>query len=168
MAFHRLVAATYFGAPLGFDKLNDPVGGGSGTGIATPADAGAKSGGTYDGVYFLAGSDPLTSFNVNRGHRALAENTDFLDDLMRRDIAVTVRDSISSGHGGSATHALDGSTDNVHVGSTTLGVVPLSELFSVTDLAEEAPIFVNGNKVVVTGIAPDNRGVGDGDRKSVA
>lgn len=162
--FHRLADATYFGGPLlaGFDKLNDPTGGGSGTGIATPSDTGAKSGGTYDGVYFVAAGETANSFNVNRGMRALAENTDFLDDLMRRDIAVTVRDSVSAGHGGSSTHDLDGSTDNIYVGSSALGAPPLIELFSVTDPNDEAPIFVSGQKVVVTSISPDNRGVGAG------
>jgi hypothetical protein len=161
--FHRLVDATYFGGPLlpGVDKLNDPVGGGSGTGVATPVDSAAKTGGTYDGVYFVAGGEQANAFNTNRGMQALGENTDELDDLMHRDIAASTRDDVSSGHGGSSTHAIDGSVDNTHVGSPTLGVVPFTQLFSVTD-DNDAPIFVNNNKVVVTGIAPDNRGAGDG------
>lgn len=92
--FHRLVVPTYNGGlPAGYDLVNDPTHPSvAGAGVAAFAD-GKKSGGPNDGTYFTAFGEDATSHNANRGLLALAENTDFLDNLLRRDLAITARTS---------------------------------------------------------------------------
>ncbi len=92
MAFHRLVTPTYYGGlPGGYDYINtptDPSVGGSGT----PAFMdGKKSGGPNDGTYLVAFGEDATSADANRGLKALAENTDLLDNLLRRDLALSAQ-----------------------------------------------------------------------------
>lgn len=90
MAFHRLVVPTYFGGlPGGYDYINNPPLNGD-PGAASFTD-GKKSSGPNQGTYFVAFGEDATSTFTNRGMAALAENTDILDNLMRRDIAVTAR-----------------------------------------------------------------------------
>lgn len=90
MAFHRLVVPTYFGGlPGGYDYINDPALNGD-PGAAAAAD-GKKGSGPNQGTYFVAFGEDATSNDANRGVKALAENTDTLDNLLRRDIAVTER-----------------------------------------------------------------------------
>lgn len=83
MSFHRLTVPIYEGGlpAVDYDYINNEVSG-------TPAGAGgAKSGGPNVGTYYVAFGEDATSENSNRAHEALAENTDFLDDLMRADLA---------------------------------------------------------------------------------
>lgn len=155
MPFHRLTSASYFGAPL-FDKLNDPVGGGSGVGIATPADTGAKVGGVYDGVYFLAGQETLTSFNINRGMHALAENTDFLDDVVHGDlVTITFASALSAGD---ASITVSGAVTNVFVGN---GGESAASLFVLIN-DNLSPIYdpATGNRIVVASITGATLGTG--------
>lgn len=90
MAFHRLVVPSYFGGlPGGYDYINtptDPTVGGTG---APASMDGKKAGGPNDGTYMQAFGEDATSNFVNRPIKALAENTDILDNLMRRDLAIT-------------------------------------------------------------------------------
>lgn len=88
MAFHRYVTPTY-PSPPAFDLINVTSGGTGGGGSAN-AD-GAKIGGPNVGTFFVAFGEDSTSSNANRGLRALAQNTDALDDLFNRPIAVPVR-----------------------------------------------------------------------------
>lgn len=83
MAFHRLGVPTYFGGlPAGYDYVNNALSG-------TPAMFdGAKANGPNIGTYFVAFGEDGTSKDENRPHQALSENTDFLDDLLHRDLAV--------------------------------------------------------------------------------
>src|ERR1700735_944084 len=92
MPFHRLTVPSYFGGlPAGYDYANNAVSG-------TPANAdGAKVGGPNAGTYFIGFGEDATSADANRPAQALAPNTDFLDDLTRRDRALPVRSSDGTG-----------------------------------------------------------------------
>lgn len=90
MPFHRLVVPTYYGGlPGGYDYINTPSLNGD-PGAAAFADA-KKGSGPNQGTYFVAFGEDATSADANRGLKALSENTDFLDNLLRRDIALTSR-----------------------------------------------------------------------------
>ena len=151
--YHRLAVPSYFipgGGPLlpGHDLLNDPVAGGSGTGIPSPADTADKVGGTYDGTYFIAEGENANAFDLNRPVYALGLNTDVLDNLFHKDLATPTSSDFTAGGGGAASANLNGSVTNIYVGSI---VYPVGELFVVLD-QNEKPIFVNGAKVVVSSI----------------
>jgi len=86
--FHRLAVPTYFGGlPGGYDYINNPPLNGD-PGVASFTD-GKKSSGPNQGTYLVAFGEDATSTFTNRGLAALAENTDILDNLMRRDLAIT-------------------------------------------------------------------------------
>jgi hypothetical protein len=90
MAFHRYSVPSYFGGlPGGYDYINDPVTNGD-AGVAAFAD-GKKASGTNAGTYFIAFGEDATSSDVNRPAKALAQNTDIIDDLLHRDLALTTR-----------------------------------------------------------------------------
>lgn len=92
MTFHRLSTPTYFGGLLsGYDYVNNPPANGD-AGVAAFAD-GKKASGVNAGTYWVAFGEDGTSNDVNRGFHALAENTDILDNLLRRDLALTARTS---------------------------------------------------------------------------
>lgn len=85
MPLHRLTVPSYTGGlPGTHDYINDPATNGD-PGTAAPADN-KKSSGVNQGTYFVAFSENATSSNTNRGLKALAQNTDFLDDAIHRDI----------------------------------------------------------------------------------
>jgi hypothetical protein len=90
MPFHRYSVPSYYGGlPGGYDYINDPVTNGD-AGVAAFADS-KKASGTNAGTYFVAFNEDATSSDVNRPAKALAQNTDALDDLLRRDLALTSR-----------------------------------------------------------------------------
>jgi hypothetical protein len=90
MAFHRLVVPTYYGGlPGGYDYINSPSLNGD-PGSDAFADS-KKGSGPNQGTYFVAFGEDATSADANRGFKALSENTDFLDNLLHRDIAITSR-----------------------------------------------------------------------------
>lgn len=76
--------------PAGYDYINnDPTSAsGSASGERAVANSGPKVSGFNSGTYFLAWRDSGLSANVNRPLEALAENTDHLDNLLRRRQAV--------------------------------------------------------------------------------
>lgn len=77
MGFHRLVVPVYAGGLRGGDDyINNAV-----AGTPAPAD-GALGAGLYAGSYFFAQSDQVTGTALNRGLKALAANTDFLDNAI--------------------------------------------------------------------------------------
>ncbi len=82
MAFHRLVAPTYFGGlPAGYDYINNPALNGD---VGVPAGVdGKKATGPNEGSYFATTTEPANSTNQNRPNSALAENCDELDDILR-------------------------------------------------------------------------------------
>lgn len=91
MAFHRLTVnpAGYDAFPGGYDFINDPAANGD-AGVPANAD-GKKAGGPNDGTYFVGFGEDATSSDANRGFKALAQNTDELDNSMRRPLAVPTR-----------------------------------------------------------------------------
>jgi len=97
--FHRYVTPAYY-SPETYDLINVVSGGVGGGDGSAPADV-AKSGGPNDGTYFVAFGEDATSLNTNRMAKALAENTDLLDDYISRDLATPyLTDVLSSGAGG--------------------------------------------------------------------
>jgi hypothetical protein len=107
--FHRLVTPTYHGGlPISHDLIND----------GTPSDAPtspqqADPGSPNTGSYFVCFSEDASSANANRPHQALAENTDFLDDVIHRDLAVPVIKTVVIGGGGSDNFPITG---DIYVG----------------------------------------------------
>lgn len=93
--FHRFVDPTYnllgsdaFPGTIGgdtYDRVNVTSGGIGGPGGAANAD-GAKGSGVNVGTYFVAFGEDGTSQNTNRGLRALSENTDAIDHILRTNI----------------------------------------------------------------------------------
>jgi hypothetical protein len=89
--FHRLVAPTYHGGlPGAYDYINDPANN-TPPDPGAPAPADGKKGGTPPtspnaGTYFIAFGEDARAENVNRVAQALAQNTDYLDDLLHRDL----------------------------------------------------------------------------------
>ena len=97
MPLHRYKYPTYFGGLPGTHDLINVVSEGTGLGdgsaIVSPQKAGPHP---NAGTYFVAfGEDGLSS-NVNRGLKAVAENTDFLDDIVHADQTIpTVGTSVT-------------------------------------------------------------------------
>jgi hypothetical protein len=141
MAFHRLVLPVYpfTPAPLlpaGYDWVNNlPA-----SPAQAPADS-AKVGGVFNGSYFIDfGEDAISNYG-NRAHKALAENTDYLDDILNSSVPrVTKTDGVAAVPTGSVVLAGD-----IFVGE--LGTPPTSEsarrLISVVN-------SVTGNELVST------------------
>lgn len=151
MAFHRFVTPTYFGGLPGGYTLINVTSGGVGAGGSAFAD-GAKVGGPNVGTYFVAFGEDATSSNANRGMRALAENTDGLDDLMRRDLAAPLRtNDVTAGPPVSSIVLPTGTFLGV-VGYTT-STADLNRLFEITDGSDNEIIQqASGAKVQVTSV----------------
>jgi hypothetical protein len=95
MTVHRFADPTYdFGGGSfpgslfgqAYDRIN-VVSGGIGAGGSAPAEPKKPVPHVNAGTYFVAFGEDGTSANTNRGFKALAENTDFLDDVVHRDLA---------------------------------------------------------------------------------
>lgn len=150
MVFHRLNVPTYTGGlPVGYDLINDPthvsVGG---AGVAAFAD-GIKSGGPNDGSYFVAFGEDATSSFANRGLKALAENTDLLDDLLHRDIAVTARTADVVAGGAVSSVVISGDVFVGESGSPN-NADQRARLVSALDANDNEIIDSNGDTVVVS------------------
>lgn len=89
MPLHRYVTPTYFGGlPVTHDLINVTSGGigaGDGSSLVAPQKPGPHP---NAGTYFVAFGEDATSGNTNRGLKALAENTDFLDDIVHADQSI--------------------------------------------------------------------------------
>jgi hypothetical protein len=153
MTFHRYVAPTYYG-PTGIDYLNDPVANGFSLSVPVVVDS-RKSGGPNEGIYLVAFGEDASSANANRGLKALAENTDALDDMLHRSLAVPSRS-------GNVTAGAPVSSIilplNTFVGDS--GGYSLDRLFSILDSNGNEIIDASGVKVVVASITGAT--VGDG------
>ncbi len=148
---HRLTVPSYFGGlPGGYDYINNAISG-------TPAFAdGQKAGGPNAGTYFVAFGEDATSADANRANQALAQNTDFLDDLFHRDLAqVTVTANV--GPTGSPTPSITLVGPGIFLGISVF--TPLTELFQITD-ANDNDIEVSGVKVRVASISGGSVGGG--------
>jgi flavin reductase (DIM6/NTAB) family NADH-FMN oxidoreductase RutF len=143
--FHRLVAPTYTGGlPATHDFANDPASNSPpGAGVPAPAD-GMKSGGPNDGVYFVAFGEDATANDVNRVSKALAENTDFLDNVIHRDLATPVIVTGLASGGGISSFVITG---DVYVGDSVsyddnyhrLRLVPLLDDNGAPIIIETSP-----------------------------
>lgn len=166
--FHRFVDPSYANAPVlgvgpattAFDGILynrfNVTSGGTGGGGSAFMDAN-KGAGPNVGTYAVAFGEDASSSNANRGLRALAENTDYLDDLFHRDIALPITTSTTvSGVGGDTSIVLPAET---FVGDTL--TYPLEMLFAVVDdLDREIMNAGTGTKVTVSTIAGAT--IGDG------
>ena len=89
MPVHRYITPTYFGGlPVTHDLINVTSGGigaSDGSALVAPKKPAPHP---NQGTYFVAFGEDATSQQANRGFKALAENTDFLDDVVHRDLAV--------------------------------------------------------------------------------
>ena len=111
--FHRLSpvpyfvseAATEYTLPTGYDFINNPVQDGYTDGLPAAA-AGMKLRGPNQGTYFVAFGEDAIGLYTNRPAQALSTNTDYLDNLMHRDVAVPVMHSFTIPTGGSQTVTL--------------------------------------------------------------
>lgn len=89
MPFHRLNDPTYPGGiPATHDRINDPGANGDAGSPALADGKFSRTGHPNDGTYFVPFQDDGTSETANRPHKALAENTDFLDDAVSGALAV--------------------------------------------------------------------------------
>lgn len=154
MGFHRNVTPTYPGGlPAGYDYFNNPFLNGD-PGAAAPAD-GKKSSGPNEGTYMAAFGEDATSSNLNRGLKALSENTDILDDYTRAGQPVMRFTNIAGG--GSPVSSVVLSVSNVYVGSpsdappTANDQATRNRLFKVVD-QNDNEIEVSGVTVVVTAV----------------
>lgn len=143
--FHRLVAPTYAGGlPVGYDYINDPVANGD---SGVPAFVGVKKvGGPNDGTWLVAFGEDGTSENANRGLAALAENTDYIDDILHKDLALTVRTNNATASGTVASVVITG---EVYVGAfgTTNNQEQRNRLISVLDANDNEIIDAAGATV---------------------
>lgn len=91
MPFHRYITPTYFGGLPGTHDLINVISGGVGSGDGSaPVNPAKPAPHPNEGTYFVAFGENATSANANRGFAALAENTDFIDDVLHRDQVIPV------------------------------------------------------------------------------
>ena len=104
MPFHRFQDPPYnklggsFPGTIGtqtYDRVNVTNGGTGGGGGSANAD-GAKSSGPNVGTYLVAFGEDATSSAANRGFRAVTQNTDALDNIVRGSVPYINRVSITT------------------------------------------------------------------------
>lgn len=146
MTFHRRAVPTYAGGiPATHDYINNVVG------PDTPAPVSARqAGGTYNDTYYEVPGETAESTKVNRANDALAENCDFLDDILQASHPAPTFQGFTAGGGGDAQIAL---SDDTFVGRSGVPVdqevrdsliqlvheSTLAPIISATDI----PIYVN-------------------------
>lgn len=152
MTFHRKALPSYFiagGGSLlgGYDMINDPTHpsvGGSGAPVG--AD-GKKSGGPNDGTYFMAFGEDATSTFLNRPGNALADNTDFIDNILNQSIpSITSVDATSVG--AVTTVALTGEV-YIGVSGAPNNQAERNKLIRVTD-QNDNDLEVSGSKIIAS------------------
>jgi len=95
MPLHRLIPPTYLGGVPGtHDEINNAT-----SGIPALADTVKVGSNPNAGTYFIAFGEDGTSSNGNRPHTALAENTDYLDDVVNIEVPVVAHIDGASGAG---------------------------------------------------------------------
>ena len=147
MPLHRLTAPTYSGGlPGTHDYINDPAANGD---LGVPASADGKKGvGPNEGTYFVAFGENATSLFTNRGMSALAQNTDYLDDVVHRDLAIPVVSALVVPGAPLASVTIPGVDVFVGAFGTSLFQRTLSGLIGVVD-GNGIPMHVlNGNVYV--------------------
>ena len=165
MSFHRFAQPSYPGfpslvAPPGgvsfngttYDLIN-VIDSGTGAGGSAFTD-GYKTTGPNTGTYLHAFGEDATSSNFNRGMLALAQNCDFIDDLMNRALSVPVRTALVT--------AVSPVSSIVLPIATFVGDVisyPIDMLFNIVDDQDRA-IIASGTRVQVSSITGPT--IGDG------
>lgn len=155
MPFHRLTVPSYFGGlPGGYDYINNAASG-------TPAPANnVQSSGTYTGSYFIGVGDAATAANMNRIAKALAQNDDFIDDILRKDIAVPAVTADATVGGSALTSlVLTGPIFVGHTGTpnTTQGI---ATFVAITDdnnnpiIRDTGPTSASCKVTAITGATP--------------
>jgi len=148
MPLHRLAAVTYLGGlPGTHDRINDPAANGD-AGASAPAD-GKKGSGANEGTYFVAFAEDGTSSNANRSASALAENTDFLDNVVSGEAPVVDNLDVV-GTGAVATTTITG---DIFVGKsgTSNNQLERNRLIKVLDSDTGNDLIdASGNKVQVS------------------
>lgn len=167
--FHRYVTPTYFnpdtgamGGLLDDQDLINVVSGGTGAGGSAYADS-KKIGGPNNGTYFHAWQDDATTYNFNRGLKALAENADYHDDILRSDLAIPVMAGGASD--GSVVSLLLPVQTFLGVGTVYNNAADLSVLFELLDDSDREILdAATGNRIVVDTVTltpPDTLGGGN-------
>lgn len=167
MTFSRYTAPTYPDAPsipagpstVVFDGVNyrfiNVISGGTGASGSAFVD-GAKAAGPNAGTFMVAFGEDALSSHANRGLRALAENTDHLDDLFHRPIAVTARTNNATAVGPVTSILLPA---GAYVGNS--GLYPMDMLFSIVD-SDDNEILDPATSVKVEVASITGASVGDG------
>ncbi len=152
MTFRRLAVPTYFGGlpAAGYAYINNAVAG-------TPSvfDTG-KIGGVNAGTFFIAFGEDATTLNTNRANKALAENCDWLDDLL--NTSQVVMRSVSGTTVGATTSIVV--TGDIYVGGS-------AETPAVVDNQDTRNTMIrminaNGNDIVVGGVTAEVLKIHDG------
>lgn len=146
MAFHRFAVPSYTGGlPAGYDYINNAT---SGTPAAADGPLGA---GLNAGSYFFGINEQGTSAAMNRAAKALAENTDYLDNLLRRDIAVPTIQDFAAGPGSVAAIILTGPGVFIGKAGTPNTAAGIGTFIQITDQNDNE--IVNGTECRVTAIS---------------
>lgn len=128
MGFHRLQVPVYTGGlPGGYDYINNAL-------VGTPALAdGPRAAGPNAGTYFVGFGENALGATANRGLKALAENTDYLDNLLRRDIAVPTRTPDATAAGATGTVTITGPGIFLGAAGTPNTVAGINTFLELTD-----------------------------------
>lgn len=162
MTFHRLNAnpAGYDAFPAGYDFINNPAANGD-PGVPANVD-GKKASGPNQGTYYVAFGEDATSSDANRGFQALAQNTDWLDNALRKPIAMPTRTTDTTAVGAVSAIILPDAS-GVYLGTTGSDAIPetLLSLFSVLDSNDDEIIDpTTGTRCDVTAITGGTVGTG--------
>ena len=144
-AFHRLRTPTYFGAPpTNFNYANNAT-----SGTPAPYD-GPMPDGPNAGTLFLGFGENATTKSFNRGLKALFDNTDMIDDTLRRDFAVPQISIGTAGLGGAATLQIPGP---IWVGDSTVdsSIAGLRQILALCDPLDNE-IYVGGVECQITAV----------------
>ena len=147
MPLHRLTIPAYFGGlPSTHDEVNNATSG-------TPAPAaGVSVDATYSGTYFIVPAEFATANNINRAAFALAENTDFIDDILYTSRPIPSFEAFTAG----AADTQQALTGDVFVGRSGIAVTQevRNSLIQVVEAATLEPIVqaVSGAAIFVNDI----------------
>jgi len=148
MAFHRLTAPSYFGGlPGGYDYINNLL-------VGTPSIAdGPRATGPNLGTYFLGFAEDAVSQAINRGLKALAENTDTLDGYLHLDLAIpAVTADVTAG--APVTSIVLTGPIFIGMAGTPNTIAGIRKFITLVD-GEDNEIFNAGVECAVTAISPD-------------
>ena len=157
MPFHRYITPTYnllggaFPGTIGaqvYDLVNVASGGvGGGEDGSANADSAKAAPHVNAGTYFVAFGEDATSSFANRGMRALSENTDFLDNIVRGSIQRPA--STAATLAAASSYTLTGI--EAWCGDT-VGESSIESLFEVVDSAGGQIYNSVGTKIYVTSV----------------